>query len=230
MTKLVLFDIDKTLLKSSVGRKKIFSSAFKEVYGIDTTIDIIQYSGMTDQQIIFETLKINGLKEEEIKSKLDLCMEKMIDTFNETINNDEFIVLLGVKELLKVLNDNNVLVGLVTGNLEPIARGKMKKIGLNHYFKVGGFGNENIDRTELVKIAIKKAQDNFDFIFSDNVYLFGDAPQDMKAGKEAGIISVGITTGIYSKEQLENAGASLVLNDLTDTEEILKYILGINGK
>ena len=116
-------------------------------------------------------------------------------------------------------------MGLVTGNLEPIARGKMKKLNLNHYFKVGGFGNEHIDRTDLVKIAIKKAQSNFDFIFSDNVYLFGDAPQDMKAGSEAGIIPIGVTTGIYSKKQLENAAATLVLNGFTDTEEILRYIL-----
>jgi phosphoglycolate phosphatase-like HAD superfamily hydrolase len=57
------------------------------------------------------------------------------------------------------------------------------------------------------------------------VYLFGDAPQDIKAGNETGIITIGVTTGIYSKKQLENAAASLILNDLTNTEEILRYIL-----
>ena len=225
MTKLALFDIDKTLIKSSNGHRAAFSVAFKEVYGINASIDIIQPSGMTDQQIIFEVLKIKGLDEEKIKSKLDLCMEKMVEAFNKTIDSDEVIILPGVKELLEKFKDNNILMGLVTGNLEPIARGKMKKLNLNHYFKVGGFGNEHFDRTELVKIAIKKAQSNFDFIFSDNVYLFGDAPQDMKAGSEAGIIPIGVTTGIYSKQQLENAAASLVLNDLTNTEEILRYIL-----
>ena len=195
------------------------------MYGINTTIDVIQYSGMTDQQIIIGTLKANGLNEEEIKSKINLCMEKMVDAFNKTINDDVIIILPRVKELLEKLENNNILMGLVTGNLEQIARGKMKRLGLNSYFKVGGFGNENIDRTELVKIAIKKAQDNFNFIFSDNVYLFGDAPQDMKAGNESGIIPIGVTTGIYSKKQLEDAGALLVLDDLTDAEEILKYVL-----
>ena len=225
MTKLALFDIDKTLIKSSTGHRAAFSIAFKEVYGVNASIDIIQPSGMTDQQIIFEVLKIKGLDEEKIKSKLDLCMEKMVEAFNKTIGSDEVVILPGVKELLEKFKANNILMGLVTGNLEPIARGKMKKLNLNHYFKVGGFGNEHIDRTDLVKIAIKKAQSNFDFIFSDNVYLFGDAPQDMKAGSEAGIIPIGVTTGIYSKKQLENAGATLVLNGFTDTEEILRYIL-----
>jgi len=152
-------------------------------------------------------------------------MEKMVDAFNKTIGNDEVIILPGVKELLEKLKDSNVLTGLATGNLEPIARGKIGKLNINHYFKVGGFGNENFDRTELVKIAIKKAQSNFNFIFSNNVYLFGDAPQDMKAAKEAGVIAVGVTTGIYSKKQLEDAGADMVLGDLMNTERIINYIL-----
>jgi phosphoglycolate phosphatase-like HAD superfamily hydrolase len=130
-----------------------------------------------------------------------------------------------VGALLNDLEKNNVLLGLVTGNLEPIARGKMEKCNLNHFFKVGGFGNENISRTELVKIAIEKAQSEYNFNFSNNVYLFGDAPQDINAGNEAGAISIGVTTGIYSKEELENAGAALVLQDLTQTDFITKYIL-----
>jgi phosphoglycolate phosphatase-like HAD superfamily hydrolase len=224
MDKLVLFDIDKTLVKSSKGHKTAFTVAFKEVYGINISIDVIQYSGSTDQQIIFDVLRIMGLDEEKIKDKLDLCMERMVDAYDKMIDDDEIIILPGVKELLKEFEDDNVLMGLVTGNLEPIARDKMKKINLDHYFKVGGFGNEHINRTELVKIAIKKAQTNFNFVFSNNVYLFGDAPQDMKAGNEAGIIPIGVTTGIYSKQQLENAGASLILKDITNTKEILKYI------
>lgn len=225
MNKLALFDIDKTLIKSSTGRKAIFSLAFKEIYGIATSIDVIQYSGMTDQEIIFEVLKVNGLTEEKIKSKLDLCMEKIVAEFNKNIDNYEFIILPGVKELLEKFKNNNVLMGLVTGNLEPVARGKMKKLNLNHYFKVGGFGNEHINRTELIKIAIKKAQSDFNFILFNNVFLFGDAPQDINAGKAADIKTIGVATGIYTKKQLKNAGASIVLNDLTNTKEILKYIL-----
>lgn len=225
MNKLVLFDIDKTLVKTSTGHKATFSIAFKKVYGIDTNIDIIQHSGMTDQQIIFDVLRLNGLDDAKIKSKLDLCMETMICAFKDSSKDNYVILLNGVLELLTELEINDVLMGLVTGNLEPIGRGKMKIANLNHFFKVGGFGNEHVSRTELVRIAIKKAQSNFNFIFSENVFLFGDAPQDMNAGKEAGAIPVGVITGIYSKKQLENAGASVVLDSLTNTNEILKLIL-----
>ena len=223
--KLALFDIDKTLIKGSPSHKKAFSVAFREIYGVDTSIDIIQHSGMTEQEIIYKVLQTNNLDNEKIKSKLTQCMESMVRIFNKLVVNDEIVVLPGVKELLKALDNNKVLLGLVTGNLEQIARAKMKKINLNHYFKIGGFGSDHISRTELVKLAISRAENNFNFIFSNNVYLFGDAPQDMNAGKEAGIKTIGVTTGIYDKKQLKNAGASIVVNDLTDTKTILNLVL-----
>lgn len=224
MNRLVLFDIDRTLLKSSSAHRKAFAVAFLKIYGIDTDIEVIRVSGMTDQQIIYGVLEKNGLNKEEIESKIGQCMDEMIAAFTEFIADEELIVLRGVKELLESLEGKNVLMGLVTGNLEPIARGKINKVGLNNFFKVGGFGSEHIDRAELVKIAIKKAQTNYGFEFGNNIYLFGDAPQDMRAAKEAKIIPIGVTTGIYTKEQLEDAGASIVFKDLIDTKGILNYL------
>ena len=226
MTKLALFDIDKTLIKGSKAKDTIaFPKAFKDVYGIDTSIDIINHSGMTDQQIIIEVLKKNGLDEQMIRSKLQDCMKVMIESFNKNIDSDEIIVLDGVREVLEELNTHNVLMGLVTGNLESIARGELEKVGLNHYFKVGGFGSDDIDRANLVKIAIGQTEKSFDFQRNNNVFLFGDAPQDMKAGKEVGIKTIGVTTGIYSGEQLKNAGADFVIENLKNKDKILKIML-----
>jgi len=225
INKLVLFDIDGTLIKSSRGHSTAFSEAFRKVYGIDTNIDIINHHGMTDQQIIIEVLKKNGLDEQTIKSKIEKCIKAMIKSFNEIVNNSEIIVLEGVRELLKELDKNNVLMGLVTGNLEPIARSKLKKVGLNHYFKFGGFGSDDINRTNLVRIAIKRVKENFDFKLNNNVFLFGDAPREIKAGKEAGVKTIGVTTGIYSKEQLKDAGADFIFESLKNTNKILKIIL-----
>jgi len=225
MDKLALFDIDRTLIKSSSGRRKVFSMAFKKVYGVDADTDIIQLSGMTDQQIIFEVLEKNGLKKEVIKEGLDACMEEMAKLFDESIKDYDITVLDGVRELLNALEEKNILMGLVTGNLEPTAWAKIKKVDLDRYFKVGGFGSENINRAELVKIAIKKAQEKFNFIFDRNVFLFGDAPQDMRAGKETGIIPFGVKTGVHSEDQLMDAGAILVFENLVDTDKILQTIL-----
>jgi phosphoglycolate phosphatase-like HAD superfamily hydrolase len=225
MNKLALFDIDNTLIRSSKVHRLSFSEGFRKVYGVDTSIDIINHHGMTDQLIIIEVLKKNGLKEKEIKSKLKKCTEVMIDYFNKNIDGEEIMVLDGVRKLLEELNKHKVLIGVVTGNLEPIARGKLKKAGIDHYFKVGGFGSDDAKRSNLVRIAIKRAEENFDFRFSrNNVFLFGDAPQDIKAGKEVGVKTIGVTTGIYSKEELEKAGADFILESLKDTDKILKII------
>jgi len=225
MDKLLLFDIDRTLLKNAKGHRDAFTHAFKEVYNVNTTIDIITPHGMTDQQIIIEVLKKNKLDEKEIKSKINICMQSMIQFYNEIKNKCEPpIVLEGVKNLLNEFNKQNYLMGLVTGNLEPIAREKLERVGLNNFFKLGGFGNDNISRTELVKLAIKRAQEKHNFIYKDNVFLFGDAIQDMNAGHEAGVKTIGTLTGIFSKEQLKDAGANFIVDNLSNTEHILKII------
>lgn len=226
MDKLVLFDIDNTLIEGSRGHKIAFSGALKKIYGVDANIDIINYYGMTDQQIIIEVLKKHGLDEQMIKSKLEECMKAMVIFFNRVVDGDEIIILDGVRELLEELDGYNILMGLVTGNLEPIARGKLKKVGLNHYFKIGGFGNDDIDRTNLVKIAIRRAEKKFNFKFDNNVFVVGDAPKEIKSGKEAGVKTIGVTTGIYSKEQLKDAGADFILEHLKDKDRVLKIIEG----
>ena len=226
MNKLVLFDIDNTLIKSSKVKDSIaFPEAFKKVYGVEASINDINAHGMTDQQIIIELMKLKGIDEHKILSKLKDCMQTMIDSFNRVSDQDEVVLLDGVKELLSELESKGFIIGLVTGNLEPIARGKLKKAGINHYFKVGGFGNEDINRVNLVKLAIKKSEERFGFKFNKNVFLFGDTPQDVKSGKAAGATAIGVTTGIYSKEQLKEAGADYIFENLEDTNKILDILI-----
>ncbi len=225
MKGLVLFDIDNTLLKNSNGHAEAFSAGFKQVYGVDTDIHIITTSGLTDQQIIIEVLKKNGLTEDQILPKIKACMEVMVEHFEKIQNTTDVRVLSGVLALLEGLEQQGFLIGLVTGNLEPIGRGKMQRVGLGHYFKPGGFGNESISRTELVHIAVQKAEQQYGFHAADNVFLFGDTPKDILAGKEAGVITVGVASGIYSKEDLKNAAADYVVDNLQDTKAIMGLIL-----
>ena len=160
MRKLVLFDIDKTLIRNSKAHLRAFSEAFKEVYGVNTGIDIVEHHGMTDQQTIIKVLEKRGLDDETIHSKLERCMKVMVDSFNKIIDSDDVDVLSGTRKLLEELGKHDILMGLVTGNLEPIALGKLKKVKLDSYFKIGGFGNESINRTNLVKLAIERLRRN----------------------------------------------------------------------
>jgi phosphoglycolate phosphatase len=225
MKTLALFDIDKTLIEGSKAHENAFSEAFKKVYGIDTTIAIINSQGMTDQQIIIKVLKKNGIEEKKIKSKISICMKEMIRFYNQGAKKDKIHILEGVRELLNVLQKHNVLMGLVTGNLESIAIGKLKKVGINHYFKVGGFGSDHINKKELVKIVIKRAIEQADFKKDNNVFLFGDTPIDIIAGRKAHVKTIGVATGDYSKSELKSAGADLVFENLRDKEKILRILL-----
>jgi phosphoglycolate phosphatase len=223
MNKLVLFDIDRTLIGRSECHHAAFSYAFKKVYNVDVGIKIINYAGMTDPCIVIEVLKKIGLNESLIKAKIEECLDVIVDYFRKNVSRDNIPILDGVEELLRELNKHDVIMGIVTGNLDPIARGKLKKIGLNHYFKVGGFGSDNINRTELVKIVINLANDYYNFN-DDDVFVIGDTPRDIKAGLEAGVKTIGVATGRYLKEELEDSGADFVFENLKDKNGILKII------
>lgn len=229
MNKLVLFDIDKTLIHGSSAHKDAFRVAFKKVYDVIGSQDDINHHGKTDRQIIIEVLKIKGLKEDQIFRKIDECIQTIIDVYNQTAKNDQISLLDAVKELLEEFEKRKVLMGLVTGNIESIARSKLTKVNLNQYFKLGGFGSDpHNDRSDLVKLAIKKAESKFGFKSDGkNVFLFGDAVADMQAGKEGGATTIGVTTGVFTKEELQKAGADFVLPDLKDKNEVLK-ILSLN--
>ncbi|MFH1915634.1 MAG: HAD hydrolase-like protein [Nanoarchaeota archaeon] len=224
MTKLILFDIDGTLLTKATGHGLAFSHAFKEVFGIETTIAIIPHSGMTDQQIIIEVLKKHHLTEDVIIKKMPECMHSMIDFYEKIKEKNKPVILEGVLDVLKEFEKEKFILGLVTGNLEPIARAKLTSIGINQYFKLGGFGNDDISRSRLVELAIKRAEENFTFTFDKNVFLFGDTPNDIKAGIDTGVNVVGIATGIFSIEDLRKAGAKYVVNSFVDKNKILDII------
>jgi len=230
MKKLVLFDIDRTLIKDLrwdyIGWDDTkFSEAVKKVYDVDAKVEIIgNHSGMTDQEKIIAMLKKKGFKEKDIMPKMKQCMKALIESF-KNLDNPDFIVLNGVKDLLKKLKKNKVLIGVVTGNIKYIAKGKLKKAGLYKYFKVGGFGNDKIKRADIIKIAIKRARKKFGFKFNNNAFLVGDTPKDVKAGKDVGIKVIGVATGIWTEKQLKEAGADFVFKNLKDTKKVLNVIL-----
>ena len=223
MNRLALFDIDRTLIGRSMCHHEAFSYAFNKVYDVDVDIRIINYGGMTDPDIAMQVLKKIGLNDDLIFSKLDDCMNTIIEYFLKNVKRDKIPVLPGVNELLGSLQERNVLLGLITGNLEPIAWGKMESIHIDNYFKLGGFGSDNMNRTKLVKIAIKKAINNFNF--NGTTFVIGDTPRDIKAGFEADAKTIAVATGTYTKEELRKFNPDFVFENLKDNQGITRIII-----
>ena len=228
MDLLVVFDIDNTLIQSSSGHMEALLQSIGEVYGLEASIDVINHHGMTDQEIIIRILEKYEIGEAAVKSRLQDCLASMPRKYAEIVKSEKIVVLQGVFDLLSKLEQSGIVLGLVTGNLEQIARAKLKKIGIDHFFIVGGFGSDHINRTNLVKIAIQRAEAQFDFGSHRRVFHFGDAPQDMKAGREAGVVPIGVATGVFTAQQLSSAGAQKVIPDLKGADDILQILLKTN--
>jgi len=227
---LAFFDIDNTLIHSSRGHVDALLRSIAEVYGLEVSIEVINHHGMTDQEIITRILEAFGIDRAAIKSGLKNCMENMARKYAEIVKSEKIVVMEGVFDLIRKLDQNGIILGLVTGNLEKIARYKLRKIGIDHFFKIGGFGSDHINRGDLVKIAIQRAEDRFHCGSKQRVFHFGDAPQDMQAARTAGVVPVGVATGIFTSEQLAAAGAETVLPDLKDTDEILQMMIKTNPR
>lgn len=227
MNKLILFDIDGTLVTGKTGHKQAFINGFKEVFDLETELDWDSVQGMTDQQVITTILLRHGFQEEEIKRKMPACLVVMEKSFQKSILTSEVKILDGVVELLSNLKANNHILGLVTGNLIAIAKAKLGKVGLWEFFDVGGFGSDDFYRVNLVKLAIQRAGEKHNFVWDKNVILFGDTPLDIKAGQEVGVATIGVTTGVHARKDLENIGASAVVDSFENVNDVLKLISSI---
>ena len=150
-------------------------------------------------------------------------MNAVVGYFKRSVLSENISMLKGVQALLPELQQLDALLGLVTGNLEPIAWEKLRKAGIGHYFKVGGFGSDAINRTEIVKTAIRRAETAG--FMGDDIFFFGDTIHDVRAGSHAGVEPIGVATGIYSREELIHAGAKMVLDDLTDAKKLIELTI-----
>lgn len=226
MNPLVLFDIDKTLIDRSECHHQAFIHAFKKIYGVDTSVEVINYHGKTDPQIMHEVLLEEGLNENDIYPFKNDFLNAMSNYFIANVKYDKIKVIDGAMVLLKELENRKVLLGLLTGNIEAIAYSKLNHVELDHYFKLGGFGSDSYYRPNLVLKAIKRAENDFRFVRNkNNIFVVGDTPLDVAAGLKAGILTIGVASGEYSNEELQNSGAHFVLDDLRNKNEFLKIVL-----
>ncbi len=201
-----------------------FTRAFKEVYGVDGVIEDVPFHGKTDSDIAMSVLKHHGLKEDEVLTEFEEFKKVIKAVFKKIIKPDDVDVYIGVRELLSGLSRRDALLGLATGNLEEIGIEKLKAGGLDHYFRFGGFGDDCTDRVHLIRSATEKAEKEYGYKRNGEVYMIGDTPLDVIAGKKEGVKVLGVATGHYDMETLKKAGADYVLKDFSNKEEVLKVL------
>jgi phosphoglycolate phosphatase len=224
MVRLVLFDIDGTLVKRpglTGGKAAAFEAAVKAVAGTDVTAVDGWYEGLTDQLIMAELLRRQGWAEEDIVARRDDLNRELDAAYSRLHRKGDHHVLPGVIELLDALTQEGTALGLITGNTKPTAQRKLEAVELWSYFPFGGFGDDVHERrSDLVRVAMKRAQ-----AVPQETAVLGDTPRDISAAAEAGVgHNVGVATGPHPSYVLKKAGADHVFEDLSETQLVMEKL------
>jgi len=223
--KFLLFDIDGTLVLTGGAGIRALNRAFHEVAGITNAMDGIRPHGKTDPAIVREIFLARHDDRhslETVKKILDLYVEYLP---GEVRSSRTYRVLPGIVRFLDTYRNRcDLSFGLATGNVERGARIKLERGNLNPYFQFGGFGSDAESRTALVQRAAENGSGlTGHAINPEEVFVIGDTPRDIAAGREAGFRTIGVATSDYSKQDLESAGADLAMVDFDrDLDQFLR--------
>jgi phosphoglycolate phosphatase len=226
--KLILFDIDGTLIWPDGAGRAAMERALTEIFGLAGPTTSLPMAGKTDRQIITELLIGAGLDQATIQARLPECFQAITRHMAQTTRQRQIRVCPGVPALLAQLSEQpEAVLGLLTGNLATSAPIKLRAANLDPtIFCVGAYGNDAADRSQLPAVAINRAQALTGYVFEGkNVVIIGDTPADVTCGQHLDVTAVGVATGSYPLEALRAAGADYVFPDLTGTDQIMQAIL-----
>lgn len=229
MKRLVLFDIDGTLLTTRDAPRRAFTAAMLEVYGTAGPVATHRFGGKTDPQIARELLRLAGRDDAAIDAGLPALWAAYVRGLCRELGRagHRTHVFPGVRPLLDELQDSSdIVLGLLTGNIRAGAALKLRSAGLDHEFRVGAFGCDCERRDGLPPLAVERARAQVGVTFTQrSVVIIGDTPSDVTCGAALGVRAIAVATGSYGADELERAGADVVFPDLADTPAVLDAIL-----
>ena len=227
--KLVLFDIDGTILLTAGAGKRAIHRALIEVYGA-TGPDDHRFDGKTDPQIVRELMRIVGHEDDHIDAKMSELLARYVGYLHEELRArpDGVRLMPGIHELLDALAERaDVVLGLLTGNLVDGARAKLEAAGIDpKRFVVGAYGSDHETRSELPAVALARARRELRLaIDGSDVVVIGDTPADLQCGRGIGARAIGVATGHFTVEDLASHQPAAVFRDLSCTWEVVDAIL-----
>jgi phosphoglycolate phosphatase-like HAD superfamily hydrolase len=227
--RLVLFDIDGTILwTDGAGRRAVFQ-ALEEHFGRSGPGEH-RFDGKTDPQIVRELMRHAGVSDADIDARLDVVLDRYLDLLRDELASVDHgrHIFPGVRELLDALEAReDVVLGLLTGNIHHGARAKLAAVGIDpERFVVGAFGSDHHDRPELPEIARRRAERALGHpVAGHELVVIGDTPADVACGRSIGARAIGVATGHYSVDELRACGAAAVFPDLSDTAAVVRAVL-----
>ncbi|HVF08536.1 MAG TPA: haloacid dehalogenase-like hydrolase [Actinomycetota bacterium] len=225
----MLFDIDGTILWSDgAGRRAVFQ-ALEEHFGKSGPGEH-RFDGKTDPQIVRELMRQAGVADADVEARIGEVLDRYLALLHDELAAAEHgrHVFPGVHELLDALEArDDVVLGLLTGNIQLGARAKLAAVGIDpDRFVVGAFGSDHHDRPELPEIARRRAERALGQPVSGrDIVVIGDTPADVACGVGIGARAIGVATGRYTVDELRACDAAAVFPDLTDTAAVVSAVL-----
>jgi phosphoglycolate phosphatase-like HAD superfamily hydrolase len=232
MPRIILFDVDNTLLYTGGAGSLAMRRAFERLYGIEDGFRRVEFSGRTDWAILLDALRAHELldgdaDDERMRAEIERFLQHYYELLPVALAETEGRVMPGVPELLEALvaEGGDARMGLATGNFREAAFMKLRHYALRDHLHEGGFGDDAEDRGEVVAAAIERVAGGGDVDVRE-VFAVGDTQLDVAAALANGAQAVGVATGTTSLDDLRSAGAELLFEDLSDTERVLRTLLG----
>lgn len=227
--KIVLFDIDGTLLLSDGAGRTAMETALERVFGHRGPRGY-RYGGKTDKLIVRETMRLEGFDDATIDARMPEVLVQYLEGLRGHLESGRHSAhaLPGVVELLDLIEARDDLVlGLLTGNIVEGAGVKLRAVGVEHArFRVAAYGSDHEERPMLPPIAQRRASDMLGYaVPGECLVIIGDTPHDMTCGQGIGARAIAVATGGYAREDLAAHGAVAAFDDLGDTDRVLEAIL-----
>jgi phosphoglycolate phosphatase len=216
-----LFDIDGTLLSSGGAGKAAMEAALVAEFGVIDATYSVPFAGRTDRAIARDLFQLHRI--EESRSNWQRFLAAYLQRLPACLVAHKGQVLPGIGALLQCLQKRgDVAVGLLTGNVRDGARLKLGHYGLFHHFAFGGFGDHHLTREDVAREALAAVRSYLDdSIQSEQVWVIGDTPLDVRCARSIGARAVAVATGWHSLDILAAEQPDLLLADLSDTSRLL---------
>jgi phosphoglycolate phosphatase-like HAD superfamily hydrolase len=227
--KLVLFDIDGTLLWSDGAGRSAICEALMAEMGTTGPIDGYRFDGKTDPQIVHELMDAAGHPHADSAPHVEAVCDRYLEVLEEELTSGQRVprMLPGVWELLEAIEHrSDAVLGLLTGNLAGGAKLKLASVGIDiERFKVGAYGSDAAERGKLPTVAAARAAELMGGrLEGEQIVIVGDTPADVACGESVDARAIAVATGFFPADELRVTGAYAVFEDLLDTERVVSTI------
>ena len=219
--RLLLFDIDGTLINSGGAGIEALKRALKERFKIEDDLEDIEIAGMTDSGIIISIL--NKHKIPANAENVTAFLDSYVHFLSHELPRRKGKLLPGVLELLEKLKARkHVVLALLTGNVSRGAQLKLGHYGVWHFFEFGAFADDHTDRNRLGSFAQARAKEKHGREFtSAEIDVIGDTPRDIACGKALGARTIAVATGTWNREKLAEHKPDILIDDFSDVERLI---------